>query len=61
MSQRKIEERNIRKITKTGGGRSMSITLPIEFIRRLKWRDGQKVVASLKGKKIVIEDWKEKD
>lgn len=39
----------------------MSITLPIEFIRRLKWRDGQKVVASLKGKKIVIEDWKEKD
>lgn len=56
-SQRKVEDRDIRKITKTGGGRSMSITLPIEYIRYLGWRDGQKVVVNLKGKKILIEDW----
>lgn len=37
----------------------MGMTLPIEFIRALGWRDGQKVVAKLKGERIVIEDWKE--
>ncbi|MEA2007085.1 MAG: AbrB/MazE/SpoVT family DNA-binding domain-containing protein [Patescibacteria group bacterium] len=56
-SQRKVEDRDIRKLTKTGGGRSMSITLPIEYIRYLGWRDGQKVVVNMKGKKIIIEDW----
>jgi len=60
MGQRKIENRNIRKLSKTGGGRSICLTLPIEYIRTLGWRDNQKVVAKLSGQKIVIEDWKPK-
>ncbi len=49
--------RNIRKLTKTGGG-SISVTLPIELVRELKWRDKQKVVVKKSGGKLVIEDWK---
>ena len=55
--RRDIDERNIRKITKTGRGASFSVTLPIEFIRELKWRERQKVVVKKYGKKLIIEDW----
>ena len=57
MARRKLEERNTRKIQKDARG-SVRITLPIEIIRELKWRDGQKVVAKKRGKGIFIEDWK---
>jgi len=57
MARRKLNERNIRKITKMGGGKSFGITLPIEMIRKLKWRERQKVVVKLRGKKITVEDW----
>lgn len=56
-TRRKLEERNIRKITKTGRGASYSLTLPIEFVRKLGWREKQKVVVSLRGKTITIKDW----
>jgi bifunctional DNA-binding transcriptional regulator/antitoxin component of YhaV-PrlF toxin-antitoxin module len=58
MARRKINERFTRKLTKTGGGRSISVTLPIEFLRKLKWRRGQKVVVEQKGKNLIIKDWK---
>jgi len=58
MTRRKLEQRNIRKLTRTGGGKSISVTLPIEFIREFKWKDKQKVVISKRGDKLVIEDWK---
>jgi len=58
MARRKIEERNIRKLTKVSGGASFAITLPIEMVRELKWRERQKLVVKLRGKKITIEDWK---
>ncbi|MEZ4156958.1 MAG: hypothetical protein R3B52_03285 [Candidatus Paceibacterota bacterium] len=58
MARRKIEERNVRKLTRTGRGASISLTLPIEFIRDLKWKDKQKVVVKKQGKRIIIEDWK---
>ena len=58
MSRRKIENRNIRKLSKSGGGASISLTLPIEIVRELKWRDNQKVVAKRRGKGILITDWK---
>jgi len=48
---------NIRKITKLSGGKSYGITLPILIMRKLKWRERQKVVVKLRGKKITIEDW----
>lgn len=53
----KLEERNIRKITKMAGGASFGITLPIEMVRELGWRERQKVVVKKSGSKLVIEDW----
>ena len=60
MPRRKLSDRNIRKIIKTGKKGSFSITLPIEVVRELKWREKQKVVVNRRGKKIVIEDWQKK-
>jgi len=39
-------------------GSSLGLTLPIEIVDKLKWRERQKVVVKLSGKKITIEDWK---
>ena len=58
MAQRKLKEKNIRKLTKMGAGFSMGLTLPIEIIEKLGWKEHQKVVVRLSGKKIIIEDWK---
>ncbi|OGI68715.1 hypothetical protein A2738_00175 [Candidatus Nomurabacteria bacterium RIFCSPHIGHO2_01_FULL_42_15] len=48
---------NIRKITKVGKS-SLAVTLPIDFARKLGWRERQKVVVKLEGTKIIIKDWK---
>jgi len=58
VTRRKLKDKNIRKITKVGGT-SLSVTIPVEFIKELKWREKQKVVLKKRGKKITIEDWKE--
>jgi len=58
MSRRKLEEKNIRKLTKVASGNSFGITLPIEMVRSLRWRERQKLVVKKRGKKITIEDWK---
>ena len=57
MARRKMEKRNTRKLTKLGR-HSYGVTVPIEFIRKLGWKERQKVVVNLRGKKITIEDWK---
>ena len=57
MARRKLGEQNIRKLQKVGNG-SVSVTLPIELVRELKWREKQKVVIRRRGKGLVIEDWK---
>ena len=59
MSRRVLEEKNIRKITKTGIT-SYSVTLPIEMVRKLKWKQTQKVEFELdeKRERIIIKDWK---
>ena len=57
--RRKLKEKNIRKITRVGRG-SLAVTLPIEMVQKLKWKERQKVVLSLRGKKITISDWKPK-
>ena len=59
MPRRKIEQRHIRSLTKVGGGISYSITIPIEYIRKLKWREKQKVEVKLYQDRIVIRDWEE--
>ncbi len=58
MAQRKLKDKNIRKLTRMGGGRSMGLTLPVEILRELCWREKQKVVVKRTGKRIIIEDWK---
>jgi len=59
MAQRKSKERNIRKLTRMGGGgKSLGLTLPIEIVQDLNLRERQKVVVKKVGKRIVIEDWK---
>ncbi len=58
MAQRKLKEKNIRKLTKMGGGRSLGLTLPIEMVEKLKWKERQKVTVRLAGKKLIIQDWK---
>jgi antitoxin component of MazEF toxin-antitoxin module len=58
MAQRKAEEKNIRKLTKMGAGRSIGLILPIELVKELGWKERQKVVVSLKRREIIIKDWK---
>ena len=57
MSRRKLGEQSIRKLQKVGNG-SVSVTLPIELVRGLRWREKQKVTIRRKGKRLIIEDWK---
>ncbi|MBU1179503.1 hypothetical protein KJ885_01015 [Patescibacteria group bacterium] len=47
----------IRKIQKTGKGRSYALNLPKGIIRDLKWKERQKVNVRRSGSKIIIEDW----
>lgn len=56
MTRRKLGERHIRKLTRTGG--SMTVSLPIYWVRELKWRERQKLVVKKVGKRLIIEDWK---
>jgi len=37
-------------------GRSLGITLPVEFLDELKWREKQKVTVKLKGRSLIIRD-----
>jgi antitoxin component of MazEF toxin-antitoxin module len=55
LMRRKIEDQKIRKIYKHGYSRA--VTLPIELMRELGWRDNQKVIAKKHGKGILIVDW----
>ncbi len=54
--RRKLEDKNVRKIYKKSD--SYAVTIPIEIVRELKIKKGQKVVVQRKGKNIVITDWK---
>ena len=57
MSVRKTQDQNIRKLTKVGGG-TLAVTLPIAFVRGLKWREKQKVVVKKIRGGIIIRDWR---
>ena len=48
--------RFIRKINKTAK-RSYSVVLPKEIIKKLGWKERQKIVVSLRGKTVTIKDW----
>ncbi|HIA92000.1 TPA: AbrB/MazE/SpoVT family DNA-binding domain-containing protein [Candidatus Saccharibacteria bacterium] len=55
MGRSTLENRNQRTLTKTASG-SYVLTLPIELVRELNWKDGQKVQVSKSGKKLVVVD-----
>lgn len=61
MARQSMKNRHIRKLGKTGNSESPSyyVTLPIDVVRGLKWKDGQKVVVKKSRNKVVIEDWTE--
>ena len=57
MPVRKMEDKNIRKLAKIGK-QSIGLTLPIEIIRELGWREKQKVVVKKIRGGVEIRDWK---
>jgi bifunctional DNA-binding transcriptional regulator/antitoxin component of YhaV-PrlF toxin-antitoxin module len=56
MARRSMEEHNVRKLTKVGTG-SYAVTIPIELVRELGWKEKQKLVVKRSGLKIIVEDW----
>jgi len=55
MARNKSEQENIRSLTKVGGS-SYAVTIPMEYIRKLKWRERQKLEVKLYGDRIIIRD-----
>lgn len=54
-----MKDKNIRKLTKVGR-KSFAVTLPIEMVREMKWRERQRVkVTRIKGG-IQIRDYRSK-
>ena len=58
MARRKLEEENIRKLTKVGQ-ESLAVTIPKAIVTKLGLRDRQKVVVTEENGKITIQDWRE--
>ncbi len=56
---RKMEDRNIRKLTKVGK-QSIAVTLPIEMVRELGWREKQKVSIKRVPGGMLIRDWRKR-
>jgi antitoxin component of MazEF toxin-antitoxin module len=56
MTRRKLDEENIRKLTRVGET-SLAVTIPKEIVQKLKLRERQKVVVKLSGKNIIIKDY----
>lgn len=57
MANRKSGEQNIRKLTRMGG-KSLGLTLPMDLVEKLGWREKQKVRVVTKGRHLIIKDWK---
>jgi len=57
MAYRKYSQRNTRKLIKLGAG-SLALTLPVELVKKLKWKEAQKVVVKKIRGGIQVKDWK---
>ncbi len=55
MARRTIAQHATRNIQNSKG--TYYISIPIEIIQALKWKERQKVVVHRRGEKIIIEDW----
>lgn len=58
MPRRKLGEEGLRNIQRSG--QTHTITLPIHMVRRLGWREHQKVFVTMKGESLHVVDWKPK-
>ncbi len=58
MAFKKKESIKVRSLTKIAGGTSYAVTIPIEYVRELKWRGKQKLEVKLYQDRIIIRDWK---
>lgn len=52
---RGFKDRNVRKLLKIGS--SVGLTLPVEFLSKLRWKDHHKVTIHAKGRSLIIRDW----
>lgn len=60
MGRSEVGEENVRKLQVTGRkGESYMITLPKELVKKLKWREGQKLDVHARGQELIIKDWAE--
>ena len=59
MSTQKFVNRNTRKLIKLGRG-SLAVTLPVELVQKLKWKEKQKVTVKKVRGGLLIKDWKKK-
>jgi hypothetical protein len=48
---------NVRKLQKQGNG-TMTVALPADLVRELRWKDKQKLVVKKNGATLVVSDWK---
>lgn len=56
MATRKLEDKNIRKILRNGD--SYAVTIPIEIMNELKWKEKQKIVVKKVRGGFLVKDWK---
>ena len=57
MARNKKEEREVRKLTKVGK-KTIAVTIPIEIVRELKWKEKQKVTVKRVRGGVLVKDWK---
>jgi len=58
MFKKAAGDKSTRKLTKLGG-KSIGLTLPIDMVRELGWREKQKVTVKRVRGGLMIKDWKE--
>ncbi|MEK9180915.1 MAG: hypothetical protein AAB871_01635 [Patescibacteria group bacterium] len=54
---RKLKDKDIRKLTRMGR-RSLGLTLPVEYLNELKWKEKQKVTVKKVRGGLLIKDWR---
>jgi len=56
-NKRNLSDTRTHKLT-VSGGKNYCVIIPVEFVRHLGWREKQKMDVTLRGKSIIIADWK---
>ena len=56
MARRKLEDKNMRKIIKSGS--SYAVTIPIEIMKELSWKEKQNVTIKRIHGGFQVKDWK---